>query len=578
MIVVGIDRVDDTMGMLNPTCSSCSAPFEITDGDLAFYDSVSPVFDGKKCAIPAPTHCPDCRQQRRTAIVNERNFYTCSCGLCGKRTMTEHPPHENRTVYCRDCWFSDKWDASTYGRDADFSRPILPQIQELISVVPRMNLLAEGTNVNSDYIHYAGYAKNCYLIMHADFCEDCYYGYGFKKNTGCVDGFYNLSCQFCYDSVDVHSCYGLKGCQDCVNCSSSAFLRDCVGCKNCFLSVGLRNKEYVFENKQLTKKEYEAAMSKIDLGSYQQYQLHKSKRKEMEQGHPFKEFHGHTLENSSGDYLQKCKNTQQSFDCEDVEDGKFLYQVVTGAKNVYDIYQYGLKLQESYECSIAGTDSYHILFSHNAHNNCADLLYCWYAQSSKNCFGCANINRKQYCILNKQYTKEQYEELMPKIIDHMKANGEFGEMFPITMSPFGYNKTTAQLYYPLTKKEVEAKGFAWDDNEPAAPEVEKVIGSSALPDSIDDIPDDILNWAVTCEVTGRPFKIQKQELEFYRTQRLPIPHRSPDQRHLDRFALRNPRTFYDRTCDKCSKPIRTTYSPERGEKVYCEDCYQKAVY
>jgi hypothetical protein len=32
---------------------------------------------------------------------------------------------------------------------------------------------------------------------------------------------------------------------------------------------------------------------------------------------------------------------------------------------------------------------------------------------------------KQYCILNKQYTKEEYEELVPKIIEHMKKTGEW---------------------------------------------------------------------------------------------------------------------------------------------------------
>ena len=39
--------------------------------------------------------------------------------------------------------------------------------------------------------------------------------------------------------------------------------------------------------------------------------------------------------------------------------------------------------------------------------------------SSSDCFGCVSIRNKKYCILNKQYTKEEYEELLPKIIAHM---------------------------------------------------------------------------------------------------------------------------------------------------------------
>jgi hypothetical protein len=206
------------------------------------------------------------------------------------------------------------------------------------------------------------------------------------------------------------------------------------------------------------------------------------------------------------------------------------------------------------------------------------LLYCWYIQSSKNCFGCAHIHNKQYCIFNKQYTKAEYEALVLKIIEHMKRTGEWGEAFPLTLSPFGYNKTTAHLYYPLTKDEVVAKGWKWDDEEPEIPKVKNVIDAAQLPDAIGETPDDVLQWAIRCEVTGRPFRIIAQELAFYREQSIPLPRRSPDQRHLDRFALRNPRHLWSRTCAKCSDPIQTTYAPERPEKVYCERCYLEAVY
>ncbi len=168
------------------------------------------------------------------------------------------------------------------------------------------------------------------------------------------------------------------------------------------------------------------------------------------------------------------------------------------------------------------------------------------------CFGCVGLRNKSYCILNKQYTKEEYEELVPQIIERMMADGEWGEFFPSSMSPFGYNETVAQEYFPLTREEITESGiFNWSDYEAPFPTVEKVIPASKLPDTIDSIPDDILNWAIECEVTGRPFRIIRQELEFYRKHSLPIPRRHPDQRHLDRMALRNPRKLYERQCDKC---------------------------
>ena len=134
------------------------------------------------------------------------------------------------------------------------------------------------------------------------------------------------------------------------------------------------------------------------------------------------------------------------------------------------------------------------------------------------------------------------------------------------------------MYYPLTKVQVCAKGWKWDDAPDPVPNVKKVIESSALPDSINDIPDDIQNWAIKCEGTGKPFKITSRELRFYREQHLPIPRRCPDQRHLDRFHQRNPRRFWKRPCKKCTKEIQTPYSPDRPEIVYCESCYLQEVY
>jgi hypothetical protein len=57
-------------------------------------------------------------------------------------------------------------------------------------------------------------------------------------------------------------------------------------------------------------------------------------------------------------------------------------------------------------------------------------------KGSSNLFGCIGLRGKEYCILNKQYTKEEYETLVPKIIEKMKADGEWGEFFHQRISPF----------------------------------------------------------------------------------------------------------------------------------------------
>ena len=159
----------------------------------------------------------------------------------------------------------------------------------------------------------------------------------------------------------------------------------------------------------------------------------------------------------------------------------------------------------------------------------------------------------------------------------MKENGEWGEYFPPEMSAYGYNETEAYFHFPLSKEEVLKRGWKWSDYE-AEIKAEKTIPADRLPDDIKNIPDDILNWVVECEATGKPFKIIAQELKYYQEHQLPLPRRHPDQRHADRLKLKQPFRLWDRKCDRCDTDIQTTYSPDRPEKVYCEPCYHKEIY
>ena len=95
-------------------CKQCNTEFEITDDDRKFY---------KQVGVTEPTFCPDCRQQRRLTICNERFLYPGKCGMCKKRTLTQYPPHLKHPIYCRECWHSDDWDQTEHGRDFDFSKP-----------------------------------------------------------------------------------------------------------------------------------------------------------------------------------------------------------------------------------------------------------------------------------------------------------------------------------------------------------------------------------------------------------------------------------------------------------------------
>ena len=196
--------------------------------------------------------------------------------------------------------------------------------------------------------------------------------------------------------------------------------------------------------------------------------------------------------------------------------------------------------------------------------------FVWYSASCFSCsycLGCVGLRSKSYCICNKQYTESEYFALAGRIIEHMQGTLEWGEFFPTSISPFGYNETIASTYTPLSRETALARGFRWSDYEAPAVSAARVIPANRL-----------LNWAIECEVTGKPFRIVPQELAFYRRHHIPIPRRHPDQRFLDRMSLRNPRKLYHRACAKCHQDTETSYAPERPEVVYCETCYDWEVY
>jgi len=156
----------------------------------------------------------------------------------------------------------------------------------------------------------------------------------------------------------------------------------------------------------------------------------------------------------------------------------------------------------------------------------------------------------------------------------MKETGEWGEFFPIMVSPFAYNETVAQEYFPMTEKESLAREYRWREEDVGAVSNHKIPN---IEDNIVDVDNSILDKTLVCEATKKPYRLIKSELEFYRKMNLPIPRLHPDERHQKRMALRNPRKLWERSCANCQKNIKTTYAPDRPEKVLCESCYLEVV-
>ena len=527
--------------------------------------------------VPEPTRCYFCRMIRRISYRNEHHLYHRKCDFSGKNIISAFSPDKTFPVYDIDVWWSDKWDPLSFGREFDFGKPFFDQFFELRGQVPRLALQQQKPMVNSDYCHCASRNRNCYLVFSSNRCEDCYHGTWINESKNCVDNLNLLKCELCYECVGCRECYNSMFCLDSVNCRDSFFLRNCMGCSNCFGCSNLHQKSYMLFNEQKPKDEFEEFIAEFNTKSFAAVRSMLEKMGAKLSGITVKENHAVNAHGCFGDYLRNCKNAYYCFECDDAEDIRYCMCIET-ANNCADYSYWGRNAERIYECQACGNDVFNLRFCNICWDGCRDLTYCDHCFSSENCFGCIGLKKNKYCILNKQYSKDEYSELAARIIEHMKKHNEFGEFFPMNKSNFAYNESLAIEHMPLSREQAGKLGLSWKDDIDEKPKVEKIIPAELLPDSIDDIPDDILNWAIECEATKRPFRIVKQELEFYRRMKLPIPHFHPDERHRRRMALRNPRRLWKRPCMKCGKEMETTYAPDRQEIVYCERCYLAEVY
>ena len=529
----------------------------------------------KKFFIPGPTLCPDCRMQRRLCFRNERKLYRRKCDFTGKSIVALYSPESSYKVYSQDVWWSDKWDPLSYGRDFDFSRPFFEQFDELWHQVPLVSLWVIQSE-NADYNNNCFNLKDCYLTINTDRCERTYYSYRSDSCADCMDCTAIYEAQLCYECIDCVKIYNCYFCKDVDNSNDCYFSTDLKGCKNCFGCHGLRNKENFIFNKQVTPEAWRNYFNFLHFTPSKIEEYGRQSRGIYLQV-PKRPFHMLNCQNSSGEYLHDCKNVTESYDIAGGEDDRYCNYMPFETKDILDTYALA-SAELCYEVIGGGFDIYHSAFLLNSSYGPTYSYYCVQCvNGTKNCFGCVGLKKREYCILNKQYTKSEYERLVSKIIEHMKSIGEYGEFFPPKISPFGYNEVVANYNYPIKKEEARRRGWKWSDYE-AEIKADKTILARRLPDSIADVPDDILNWAIVCEVSGKPFKIIPQELKFYRKLGLPIPRCHPDVRDVNRMNFRNPPQFFPRKCAKCQSDIQTTYAPERQETVYCEDCYLQEIY
>ncbi len=580
----------------NRSCQNCKIQFTIEREDFDFYE---------KIAVPPPTFCPECRSIQRFATRNVKYLYKRTCDGCDKNVVSRVSKSNPAKMFCKDCFWSDDWDPCDYGRDYDFTRTFFEQFHELLLAVPHGASL-NSNMVASDYCNMESDDKNCYLTFGGHYNEDSMFSEYSIHGKQTFDSYWAFYDEKVYETIITEKCFRTFYSQQCYECLDTYFSYDCHNSSNIFGCAGLRNKQYCIFNVQYTKEDYVTFLENANLGSHESVQSFLKKSRELWIIAPHKANIILQSNDVSGNYIMNTKNSHDVWQADGVENMKHACIVAWG-KDCQDETSCGY--DELCYMTASGGGMYRcfaIVFSFKAGfekgKHTLDSQYGYTVISSKDTFGCVSLRSKQHCILNKQYSKEEYFELVEKIkkqmneMPYVSPNGyvyKYGDFFPNNHSLFAYNETVANDFYPKSKEEALSNGFVWREEE----ENEYTFSNYEIPDSIKDVKDDILVKILKCERTGKAYKIVQHELEFYRQMNIPIPRISPMERIRTRIGQLLPFKLYDRKCQcegrgknmyentgkhshgdaPCGKEIHTPYSQERKELVYCEECYREEM-
>ncbi len=558
---------------MQKVCKTCKKDFEIRKEDLIFYDQVK---------TTPPLHCPDCRSMRRLAFRNERTFYKRNCDLCKKDMVSLYPKDSSYTVYCSGCWWSDNWDPKSFAQDYDSSKKFFEQYAELQKKVPRLSLMNLNA-IRTDYANGTSDNKDCYLIFAGEYNEDCMYSRLIQKCKGCVDCAFIHASELCYECIDVRECFKCMYCEQCQSSTDLLFCYNMRNSNNCIFCTNGRNISNAILNVKYTKEEYEKKKAEI-FSSYETIEQAKKEYAELKNKIIVKYASATKCHNVTGDYLHNCYDGVRVFD-------------TTGTKNC----SYMTDAEESIDSHDCNNFYYKNELCYNMmgvlqSSRCKHGAFIFYSNEveySENChnltsaIGCNAIRKGQYMILNKEYSKEDFYKIKEEIDEQMKKDGTYGQFFPPEIAPFGFNETLGFDYYPITEKEAEEKGFKWQ-NQTTGIYSKETINESEMPATIEEVTEDILKEILVCKDCKKNFRITKGEFDFYKRMNIPLPHKDFECRHQDRMAKRNPRKLWHRSCmcelknhphgvKNCENEFETSYSPDRKEIVYCENCYQQEV-
>ncbi len=316
---------------------------------------------------------------------------------------------------------------------------------------PKETLINLAGTENCDFSDVAHNSKNWYLSYNiTTWCENICYSFSVKENSKNI---YNTVLSL-DSSENVYFCswviksYKVFYSKYIMNSSDIRFSSNLVNCKHCISCSNLDNKSYCIANKQYSKEEYIKQKSKI-LNNKHNFKTPYSVKWEN---------YWSTNVNWSFNLMSEDTNWHRTYQVKNANNVLLVWgnEWIT---NGYDIFIwwagwcYNIYWLQGWGFLDQIYNSIELWFSSN-------IYYSYFLDNCSYCLGCIWLKNKSYCILNKQYTKEERYDKVDEIFTQMEKDWQLWKFFPGSMNPFYFNDTAAYLIDDtFTKEEVEAEWY-----------------------------------------------------------------------------------------------------------------------
>jgi len=529
----------------------------------------------KKFNVPPSKRSPLTRMRYLTSTFSSGQLWYNKHANTGKPVITYVHPATGIRVLPDEEWFGR--DFIDVALDYDSSRPLFDQLWGLRLKVPKgasgnyekcensISVFSYG-DVNSYFVG-ACKSKNslCSIVaLDTENSAEVYNSFGVTNSYRVVRCDRVFNCRYIQES------------KDCVNVF---FAFDCRNCENCFGATNQRNKSYIWFNEQLTKEVWEERFKNIDLGD------RLAVEREMEQ-------FGSLLDRAiwPENFNDKCMDSIGEY-LTDSTNNQYVYTSNGGARNnAWCIWAIG-NSEQNFVCAdpadaqenyyTAGcANSFRCKYSYVT-SRCQNCEYCLDIYDSENCFACIGLRHKQFCILNKQYSEEDYWKLVDEIKTKMLETGVYEDSLPAKFSGAYFPESGATTYYLAPRElgnQMEAHMFDPNSEDAIGEELMKardVTPISEIPSRAEDV--DQLEGKVFKDPTlNRRFGFIKPELDFYKHMHVAPPMEHQIERVRRVILMANSGVMEKGICHHCSKEImfaKNAMYPTR--KIYCKDCYHE---